>query len=482
MAKPFERLWVDSEMTMAKATTGGTPIGGSARGFGSGTSFTAMALPFISPGTFLSSLAVYLSKSGAPTDNVLISIETDSGGSPSGTVAAQIATVSGASLVAGSSTPRISFTTGAILTPGTAYWVVLRRSGAVDAANFYWVGKAYGTAKSYKMWDGSTWGTGVAEDIALEATFSDSTFFLTDIPAEINPGAAIEKQALVTRGEAQATLSSPAAGWSDALCSGNRRTATPFVVPAANGRLTAYAHQIQCTPTAGTDNLIVEIYADNANAPGAFVGTVATIAGFGGVINAGPIACNISLTPGAMYWLVWRRSNTSITENSYGSNQGGYSLPNWPGKRRSTDGGATWGAQEGGVPTNMTLTFGSAPVSTVAVTNSAAGPTAPIPITASAGGTPVEWYTPPLPSFILGGKAKFNLRTFHSNAAVNGFPGAEIAVVNNDGSGAVVWGSSRIPQVGTGSPLGTGDTARTVWVSGDDVAISDGQRLRFRSF
>ena len=114
------------------------------------------------------------------------------------------------------------------------------------------------------------------------------------------------------------------------------------------------------------------------------------------------------------------------------------------------------------------------------VTNTAAGPTAGIQVTDSAGGSALEWYTPPLNAVTIGGVATFNVRGLESNAAANAILRGEIAVVASDGSGAAAWGSGWPRQ--TQAELGTTDQARTLLASGADTAITAGQRLRFRVF
>jgi hypothetical protein len=116
-----------------------------------------------------------------------------------------------------------------------------------------------------------------------------------------------------------------------------------------------------------------------------------------------------------------------------------------------------------------------------AVSNTTAGPTGGFLITDSAGGTAIEWYTPPLSAFTLGGKAKVNIRALESSAAANASLGAEISVVDNNGTGAVVWGRANIEST-NGGEITTSDAAYVAWVSGDDVAVTDQQRLRIRVY
>lgn len=119
------------------------------------------------------------------------------------------------------------------------------------------------------------------------------------------------------------------------------------------------------------------------------------------------------------------------------------------------------------------------------VTNTAAGWTAPIQVTDTAGGTAVEWYTKRTAAFTLGGKAKINIRAKESATSANAGLKAEIAICNSDGSGAVVWASacnSSADAAAAFNELSTTDGAQVCWVAGPDTAVSDGQRLRIRLF
>lgn len=126
------------------------------------------------------------------------------------------------------------------------------------------------------------------------------------------------------------------------------------------------------------------------------------------------------------------------------------------------------------------------PASKTVVTNTAAGPTSGVQLTLTAGGSAVDWYTPRLNAFTLGGVAKFNLRALESNTAANASLKAELAVCDSDGSNATVWGVSDIEaETGAGGSIGelaTSDGEKVAWVSGDDVAVTAGQRLRFRVY
>jgi hypothetical protein len=116
------------------------------------------------------------------------------------------------------------------------------------------------------------------------------------------------------------------------------------------------------------------------------------------------------------------------------------------------------------------------------VTNTAAGWTTPIQVTDTAGGAVVEWYTKQLQTFTLGGMARANIRALRSAANFASLK-VEIARVDSDGTNPVVWGFwCRNVAEATQGNIATTETAYTVNVSGDDLAVSDGQRLRIRVF
>lgn len=123
------------------------------------------------------------------------------------------------------------------------------------------------------------------------------------------------------------------------------------------------------------------------------------------------------------------------------------------------------------------------------VRNTAAGWTSPLQWTDSGGGTAVEWYSKPLTAFTLSGLVKVNLRAAASNATTCGIR-AELAVCDSDGSNATTWGAATIVDAATvggattdpNGALGTSEAAVRGYLSGDDLAVTDGRRLRLRVF
>jgi len=115
------------------------------------------------------------------------------------------------------------------------------------------------------------------------------------------------------------------------------------------------------------------------------------------------------------------------------------------------------------------------------VTNTAAGPVTPIQVTDTAGGTVVDWFTPLLDSTTLSGLVQGNVCALESASTANASMRCEIALVNGDGTNASVWGTWCMAPTGTDNgELALTEVARTINVSGDDLVISAGQRLRIR--
>jgi Concanavalin A-like lectin/glucanases superfamily len=262
------------------------------------------------------------------------------------------------------------------------------------------------------------------------------------------------------------------------------------------------------------DNFIIEIQSDSAGNPsGTVVAAVATIAGpsMAANVQTNYTFSNLGitgLTVGTLYHLVFRRSGAVDGVNYY-------MVAVAPGKLASNGpvsyyNGSSWilttspctplrisgtkfstyyltdtASDVSGALIEKAAAQVRGSVSVSSTTNTVSGPTAGVQITNSAGGTALEWYTPPLLPITIGGAAKFNIRAAES-ASYRTSLRAEIAIVNNDGSGAVVWGSTCIEGLaaygGIGEISTAGDKAHYAWVAGAATAVADGKRLRFRIY
>jgi hypothetical protein len=107
---------------------------------GSRTEMAAQS--FSAPGA-IRAVALYLNKTGSPTDNIIVEIQSDSAGVPSGTVVATMGSVAASTL----SGALVTFTQAVDLGAGTSYWIVARRDGAGDQTNCaLWQRTAVGTS------------------------------------------------------------------------------------------------------------------------------------------------------------------------------------------------------------------------------------------------------------------------------------------------------------------------------------------------
>lgn len=134
----------------------------------------------------------------------------------------------------------------------------------------------------------------------------------------------------------------------------------------------------------------------------------------------------------------------------------------------------------GGIEKALSTTQGSG--TSTAVHTTVAGPTAfPGDLwTLTAGGSDVSWTTPTLNAFTLGGAVLVHLGQSGSETleSANSTPfdcfTVEIAVVDGDGSNPVIWARSYTTQVESAA------TTHLVYLSGADLSVAQGKRLRLR--
>jgi hypothetical protein len=128
--------------------------------FGTSSSTTKIAQKFIVPAGGIKTREVWvrLGKKLLPVDSIIVEIFDDVSGSP-GTTVITSGTVGGASLTGGYNW--IRFAVGAVtLTAGAAYWLSIRRSGAVSSSTYFMLATddAMGyAAGDLKVWNGSSW-------------------------------------------------------------------------------------------------------------------------------------------------------------------------------------------------------------------------------------------------------------------------------------------------------------------------------------
>lgn len=89
----------------------------------------------------------------------------------------------------------------------------------------------------------------------------------------------------------------------------------------------------------------------------------------------------------------------------------------------------------------------------------------------------MEWFSKKLSTFTLAGVGLVNLRALESTDAANATLGVEIAITDADGTSPVVWGYTLY-----GLEVPISETASQFFVAGDDVVVTDGQRIRIRVY
>lgn len=116
------------------AGAGSVTVGTTTSNNAQGQSFTPGA------SLLLSEVRIPLRKNGSPTDNVTLTIQSDASNKPSGTVLGTASrSRSGTPITTTSFWTTFKFTTPISLSASTKYWMVVQRSGAVDAANYYFI-------------------------------------------------------------------------------------------------------------------------------------------------------------------------------------------------------------------------------------------------------------------------------------------------------------------------------------------------------
>jgi len=130
---------------------------------------------------------LWLKASGAPTDNLTVQIQTDSGGLPSGTVVTNGASNAVAGSTIGGSYGWVAFDFSVppqLTAAPTQYHLVLRRSGAVDGTNYYLWG-ADQSSPGYADGAGSVYGgSWQATSPATDHAFQVRPAFTVDVYAK----------------------------------------------------------------------------------------------------------------------------------------------------------------------------------------------------------------------------------------------------------------------------------------------------------
>lgn len=256
-----------------------------------------------------------------------------------------------------------------------------------------------------------------------------------------------------------------------------------------------------------TDDMTLEIRTDNAGEPSS------TVLATSNPVSASTITTSrawirftfpspASLSASTTYWLVayrsgaasganfvgWGRANSAVYANGNPSTQDSGTLVWTPGTQDFTfllsDQNTilypttTSAGIDPGAATESEMWTSRGGANTSAVTSSVTGWTAPIQVTATAGGTALEWYSKPLTAFTLSGIVLVNYWGSKNNSLPKGISfRPELAITERDGTSPTVWGAISYPD-----EVANAITVYQIYIAGDDVAITDGQRLRLRFY
>lgn len=264
---------------------------------------------------------------------------------------------------------------------------------------------------------------------------------------------------------------------------------------------------LRCSESNMNANAAINCYCDRLDSTGAVISRVFTTARVTEMAVTTETAVNFTVTPTSTNFLKGDRIRIVVFADDAGTMGTGFTFTLWyngPTAAASGDTYVTFTENFGflatapaGTQMFLTDTAGPAVGADVEkemwtargsgvvsiIRNTAAGWTAPLQWTDSAGGTAIEWYSKRLNAFTLTGLVRLNLRARASLADTTSIRG-EIAVVNSDGSGAVVWAANDLNNFGAPSAgaLDTVETASVIDIAGDDLAVTAGQRLRFRVY
>lgn len=142
-------------------------------------------------GTVTSVQLLSPSRGGTPTDDLIVEIQTDASGVPSGTVVGSGGSKAFSALRTLGSVfrGRFSVAVNAALTASTTYWIVLRRSGSRDTVNYvnFALSVAYtggvGATKNSGTWTGGGTDLNFALSVGTGSTFAAGTCSIVDIDA-----------------------------------------------------------------------------------------------------------------------------------------------------------------------------------------------------------------------------------------------------------------------------------------------------------
>ena len=327
--------------------------------------------------------------------------------------------------------------------------------------------------------DGDSW-VEFTENITFETTDppTGSTVYFTNTASDVSTSA-VDRRAWTSRGAGVQTdaVGSRAANHvavpladdhievgavftahADGVLDGSADRAAQSFTATISGEIWTVAATMSKNGTP-TDNVTFELQGDSGGSPDGVALASVTVAA--STITAGgnrqatlTFPTPATVVASTTYWIVAYRTGSTDASNFCRILGNGTSIYAGGIGKNSTNSGGSWNTNAGLLDLGMAIGYG-----------------------------PVAWFTPQLQAVTLGGMAKANLRLRGAGGA-GGSQSArcEVAVVDADGSNPVIWGTWCIQSVtNDAAAVSTAaEEARTVYLSGDDISITEGQRLRIR--
>lgn len=200
----------------------GQTSGASTTQFGGTAGTVEMAAQsFQADGAKVTTIDAWVGKVASPADNLVVALQADTSGAPSGTDLAT-ASVSGAGLTTSAVQTTFNIADTAV-TPGATYWIVLKRDGALNATNKYLLGNTISggdyLGSALSTFTSAVWSV-TANDLRFLVNFTTTQVFLTDTNSDIDPGGASvdTKAAWTARGAGSVNaVRNTTAGWTAPL-------------------------------------------------------------------------------------------------------------------------------------------------------------------------------------------------------------------------------------------------------------------------
>jgi len=254
------------------------PVDASA-GFGAAATNNGLAFRIRSGAArTIASVTLNLKKFGTPVDNVVVAIQADSSGVPSGSDLATAGTVAGGTITTSYADYTIDIT-DVDIAADTTYWVVVTRSGAVDGINNY----SMQCRDNTNAGDATPWRGGIVKNrdtgswvdtqanprsvASATVTFtSGSTLYPTDTAGQVDPNGSTHdsKEAWTSKG----------AGDTNAVTNTAAAPASPLLLTTSAGGnfIEWYTRKLQAFTLAGPVLVRVQSKESNAAANASYPG------------------------------------------------------------------------------------------------------------------------------------------------------------------------------------------------------------------